>query len=229
MASRISKDGLWRVTYGEPNGYTRDELIARQPEKFRAMLPGNPTPDKYTLANISPYKVHQRLAESMRVGRFLLAADAAHICNPMGGLGLTGGIVDIGGLYDCLLGIHEGKAGEEILSTYSDVRRAKYLEFVDPISTANLLRLFKADPETVMETDEFFKMCKKAETDLKFSKEMQNVSFIIPRLDMKQPLMVHLVHEYYQLRFYRALYRRAEIQGYTLDIEWCQFFELADM
>lgn len=177
MASRISNDGLWRVTYGEPSGYTRDELIARQPEKFRAMLPGNPTPAQYTLANISPYKVHQRLAESMRVGRFVLAADAAHICNPMGGLGLTGGIVDVGGLYDCLVGIYEGKAGEEILSTYSDVRRAKYNDVVDPISSENLVRLFKADPETVLETDEFFKMCKRAETDVEFSKELQNVSF----------------------------------------------------
>lgn len=176
MASRISNDGLWRVTYGESNGFTRDELIARQPEKFRAMLPGNPSPDQYTLANISPYKVHQRLAESMRVGRFLLAADAAHLCNPMGGLGLTGGIVDVGGLYDCLAGIYDGKAGEEILTTYSDVRRAKFTDVVNPLSSANLERLFKADPETVLETDEFFKMCKRAETDVKFSKEMQDVS-----------------------------------------------------
>ncbi|KFY94446.1 hypothetical protein V500_03255 [Pseudogymnoascus sp. VKM F-4518 (FW-2643)] len=172
MASRISKDGLWRVTYGEPNGYTRDELVARQPEKFRVMLPGNPTPEQYTLANISPYKVHQRLAESMRVGRFMLAADAAHICNPMGGLGLTGGIVDVGGLYDCLVGIYEGKAGEEILNTYSDVRRAKYNDVVNPISSENLVRMFKADPDSVLETDEFFKMCKRAETDLEFSKEL---------------------------------------------------------
>ncbi|OBT71371.1 hypothetical protein VF21_09433 [Pseudogymnoascus sp. 05NY08] len=177
MASRISNDGLWRVTYGEPDGYTRDELIARQPEKFRAMLPGNPTTEQYTLANISPYKVHQRLAESMRVGRFLLAADAAHLCNPMGGLGLTGGIVDVGGLYDCLLGIYEGKAGKEILNTYSDVRRAKYNDIVDPISSENLVRVFESDPETVLETDKFFQMCKRAETDLEFSKEFQNASF----------------------------------------------------
>jgi hypothetical protein len=30
------------------------------------------------MVNFSPYKIHQRLAESMRNGRFLLAADAAH-------------------------------------------------------------------------------------------------------------------------------------------------------
>jgi len=83
MAARISNDGLWRVTYGELAGLSREEIIARQPEKFRRILPGNPSPGEYQLVNISPYRVHQRLARSMRVGRFLLAADAAHLCNPL--------------------------------------------------------------------------------------------------------------------------------------------------
>jgi 2-polyprenyl-6-methoxyphenol hydroxylase-like FAD-dependent oxidoreductase len=83
MASRISKDGLWRVTYGEIPGLSREELLARQPAKFEQFLPGSPKPDQYRIASISPYKVHQRLAEKMRVGRFLLAADAAHLCNPL--------------------------------------------------------------------------------------------------------------------------------------------------
>lgn len=83
MAARISNDGLWRVTYGEIPGLSREELLARQPAKFEQFLPGHPKPDGYKIANISPYKVHQRMAEKMRVGRFLLAADAAHLCNPL--------------------------------------------------------------------------------------------------------------------------------------------------
>lgn len=83
MAARISKDGMWRVTYGDTAGLTREELLARQPAKFEKMLPGNPKPDQYRVASISPYKIHQRIAEKMRVGRFLLAADAAHLCNPL--------------------------------------------------------------------------------------------------------------------------------------------------
>ena len=83
MAARISKDGLWRITYGDKPGLTREELIERQPMRFREFLPGNPGPDQYKVINISPYKVHQRLAPKMRVGRFLLAADAAHLCNPL--------------------------------------------------------------------------------------------------------------------------------------------------
>jgi 3-(3-hydroxy-phenyl)propionate hydroxylase len=35
---------------------------------------------------------HQRVAETFRKGRVLLAGDAAHVNNPIGGMGLNGGI-----------------------------------------------------------------------------------------------------------------------------------------
>lgn len=83
MAARITKDGMWRVTYGEESGLSRGQLLERQPAKFEKMLPGHPKPDQYRVVNISPYRIHQRMAEKMRVGRFLLAADAAHLVNPL--------------------------------------------------------------------------------------------------------------------------------------------------
>lgn len=165
MAARISNDGLWRVTYGELPGLSFDELKARQPEKFKAFLPGHPDPDAYEIVNFSPYKVHQRLAKQMRVGRFLLAADAAHLCNPFGGLGLTGGIVDVGGLFDCLVGIYTGKADDSILDVYDSVRRSKYEDFINPVSSYNIRLLFEQDPETALLDNQFLKECKKAETD----------------------------------------------------------------
>ncbi|KAJ2901601.1 uncharacterized protein MKZ38_001621 [Zalerion maritima] len=165
MAAKITSAGMWRVTYGEIPGLTNEELMARQPGKYKAMLPGHPDPDQYKMVNISPYKVHQRLAEKMRVGRFLLAADAAHLCNPFGGLGLTGGIVDVGGLYECLIGMFSNKADASILDVYSDARRKKYQEVVNPISSANLLRMFSVHPDKVLDSDEFLQACKRAETD----------------------------------------------------------------
>jgi len=78
MAAKITSDGLYRVTYGELPGLTNEELRQRQPEKFRTMLPGHPGPEEYKIVNFSPYRIHQRVAPSMRVGRFCLAADAAH-------------------------------------------------------------------------------------------------------------------------------------------------------
>lgn len=76
--------------------------------------------------SISPYKVHQRRANQFRKGRFVLAGDAAHICNPFGGLGLTGGIVDAGNLSDALIGVIQGLADESILDKYSEVRVKKF-------------------------------------------------------------------------------------------------------
>lgn len=83
MVARIQSDGLCRITYGEVGGLTREQLLERQPAKFAAFLPGNPTPDQYKIVNFAPYRVHQRCVEKMKVGRFLLAADAAHLCNPL--------------------------------------------------------------------------------------------------------------------------------------------------
>lgn len=78
MAAIIQEDGLWRVTYGETPGLTHEQLRERQPWKFETILPGHPKPDEYKIVNFAPYKMHQRLADTMRVGRFMLAADAAH-------------------------------------------------------------------------------------------------------------------------------------------------------
>jgi 2-polyprenyl-6-methoxyphenol hydroxylase-like FAD-dependent oxidoreductase len=87
------------------------------------------------------------------------------VCNPFGGLGLTGGLVDVGGLYDCLYGVYTEQASPSILTKYSEIRRQKYLEIVDPLSSANIRRLFDQDPETAHENDEFFKLCRAAATN----------------------------------------------------------------
>jgi hypothetical protein len=189
MAARIGTDGLWRVTYGELPGLSSEQLKERQPMKFEQMLPGHPKPDQYNIVNFSPYRVHQRIVPRMRVGRILLAADAAHrkfgscsslnmilmrtpVCNPFGGMGLTSGIVDIGGLYDCLAGVYHGKANPEIiLEKYHQVRSQKFQEIIDPISSQNLVRLFGQDPDKAGESDDFLVLCKAAEANEKVQEQ----------------------------------------------------------
>ncbi|KAK0648328.1 hypothetical protein B0T16DRAFT_408029 [Cercophora newfieldiana] len=188
MVAKIQADGLYRVTYGEQSGLTYDELKARQPEKFRAFLPGNPTPDQYKLVNFSPYKVHQRCVK-MREGRFLLAADAAHLCNPWGGLGLTGGIADVGSLYDSFVGIHTGRVdADEILSKYDEVRRGIWRDIINPMSIDNMSRLFKYDgPEEAIEKDPFLKMMVEREVARKEGKVLEDLPGPPPlRHDMTQ-------------------------------------------
>lgn len=94
-------------------------------------------------------------------------------------MGLTGGIVDVGGLYDCLLGIYTDQADESILDKYSEIRREKYEQIVNPISSQNLVRLFETDPDTALEKDEFLKLLIKAEKDEEFSKQFQQGAMVL--------------------------------------------------
>ncbi|KXJ87814.1 putative monooxygenase [Microdochium bolleyi] len=172
MAAKIAADGLWRVTYGDVPNLTKAEYEQRLPMRYKEILPGSPEPTQYKVINVGPYKMHQRIAEKMRVGRVLLAGDAAHLCNPFGGLGLTGGIADIGGLYDCLRGIHLKVADESILDKYDEKRREKYSTLIDPMSTSNFKRLWEKSPEETIATDPFFEVARKAEQDKEFSRTL---------------------------------------------------------
>ncbi|KAK8113488.1 FAD binding domain-containing protein [Apiospora sp. TS-2023a] len=174
MVAKITRDGLYRVTYGEAGGLTLDQIKERQPMKFKTILPGHPEPSDYKLVSLAPYKMHQRCAPSFRVGRVLLAADAAHLCNPWGGMGITGGFVDAGGLADCLMGMWDGVADESILDLYSEKRRDKWVNLIDPASQDNFRRVSDPDPDTLLERDAVMKACKAAES----SEEMQRQAFM---------------------------------------------------
>lgn len=104
---------------------------------------------------MNQFKIHNRCVKTMRVGRVLLAADAAHLCNPYDGYGAMTGIPDVGALADCLIGYYDGRAQEEILDLYAKIRREKFLNFVDHRSIKNMKRLNSLDPERSLEDDNF--------------------------------------------------------------------------
>src|SRR5579859_1684163 len=113
---------MYRVSYGEDASLTYEEARANLQNKFDAIFPG-PKPVKYDLKMFSPYKLHQRQASKFKVGRVILAGDAAHACNPFGGMGLTGGLCDAGGLSDCLIGVLRKGCDEELLEKYATIRK----------------------------------------------------------------------------------------------------------
>lgn len=71
----------------------------------------------------SVFRIHRRLAERYRQGRFLLAGDAAHIHSPLGGQGMNTGIGDAENLAWKLALVARHRAGPELLDTYQDERR----------------------------------------------------------------------------------------------------------
>ena len=64
---------------------------ARLEERLQAVV-ASPTP--YEVVHKTRYRVHERVAEHFACGRIMLAGDAAHLNNPLGGMGMNGGIHD---------------------------------------------------------------------------------------------------------------------------------------
>jgi len=123
---KITREGLWRCTYMEDASLPEATYVERIPAAYRHLLPGE---GGYELVQSSPYKMHQRCAETFRKGRVLLAGDAAHVTNPTGGFGLTTGLFDAYSLWPTLAAVILDEYTEphrpfKILyaSVYADVR-----------------------------------------------------------------------------------------------------------
>jgi 2-polyprenyl-6-methoxyphenol hydroxylase-like FAD-dependent oxidoreductase len=140
LIAKRGKNGLWRVTYGDKGGLTDDEYLTRRQVAFKKLLPGHPDPHEYRIEATNQFRIHNRCVEKMRVGRILLAADAAHVCNPFGGYGCMTAVLDIGALADGLSGIYERRADDTILDLYAEIRREKFLKYVDARSMKNMDR-----------------------------------------------------------------------------------------
>jgi hypothetical protein len=170
------------VTYCDNHpDLTDDEYLAGQAEAFRRLLPGAPEPGEYTIQVTDQYRLHNRCVSSMRKGRILLAADAAHVCNPFGGYGCMSAVLDVGGLADCLIGLHQGLCDDSILDKWAEIRREKFLKFVDRRSRKNMERLRGKDPEATVKSDEFLKILRSMEGDDEATKKFLLVSHIPPR------------------------------------------------
>jgi 3-(3-hydroxy-phenyl)propionate hydroxylase len=98
----------------------------------------------YTVTHRTLYPVHQRIAARYRKGRVFLAGDAAHLNNPLGGMGMNGGIHDAFALADLL--VRRIRDGKDELDAYERGRRPVALEYVNNISSANKRNLEANDP-----------------------------------------------------------------------------------
>jgi 3-(3-hydroxy-phenyl)propionate hydroxylase len=92
-------EGLWRAIF--PVISDEDKEAALSPDPIEARLQKFfPKTGRYQIEYVNIYDVHQRVAATFRKGRVLLAGDAAHVNNPIGGMGMNGGIHDAINLAD---------------------------------------------------------------------------------------------------------------------------------
>jgi 3-(3-hydroxy-phenyl)propionate hydroxylase len=90
--------------------------------------------------------VHQRVAATYRAGRALLAGDAAHVNNPLGGMGMNFGIHDAVSLADKLSRVLNGES-EDLLDLYDRQRRYVANAFLQAMTIQNKRVLEEKDPQ----------------------------------------------------------------------------------
>jgi 3-(3-hydroxy-phenyl)propionate hydroxylase len=106
-----------------------------------------PKAGPYPVVHRNLYNVHQRVAATFNLGRAFLAGDAAHVNNPIGGLGLNCGIHDAVELANLLGPVLRNEAATETLAHYDARRRPINVEYVQQQTIANKKRLEERDPD----------------------------------------------------------------------------------
>ncbi len=136
--------GRWRAVFPTRADETDEEALSDAAAASR--LQGiHPLERPYQLVHRNLYAVHQRVAETFRVGRVLLAGDAAHVNNPIGGLGLNFGIHDAIDAVDSLSAVALKGADDAVLDGYANRRRSLNVKFVQEQTIANKKRLEEKD------------------------------------------------------------------------------------
>ncbi len=134
----------WRVLF--PTSLDEDREKALSDEMVQARLRTVCDPGvEFDVIHRTHYGVHQRVATRYREGNILLAGDSAHINNPLGGMGMNGGIQDAFNLAEKLAVIWRGEADDSLLDLYEEQRRAMAIGFVQESTIRNREMLKETD------------------------------------------------------------------------------------
>jgi hypothetical protein len=140
------RPGLWRIIRLQGADAPGDEQVAAREVEQRIGETLGEGPFETVWA--SRFRIHLRSSPRFRVGRVLLAGDAAHIHSPAGGLGMNAGIQDAHNLAWKLATALGGGDAERLLESYKVERRAVTVEGVSRYADF-LTRTFLQTPPPV--------------------------------------------------------------------------------
>ena len=136
---------LWRVLLPTDPSDTEESMM--DPDRLEARLQAVvPSQEPYEVVHKTAYRVHERVAEKYVHGRIFLAGDAAHLNNPLGGMGMNGGIHDAINLTDKLVQVWNG-APLDLIDRYERQRRKVAIETVQTQALRNRRILNETEPE----------------------------------------------------------------------------------
>ncbi len=138
--------GIWRCLFPAKEEESDEYVMSDEwiQARFDECLPSD---KPYQIVHRNMYSVHQRVAGKFNQGRFVLAGDAAHVNNPVGGMGMNSGLQDGLNLADKLTQILlHGADATALLDRYDRQRRLTAIEYVQAQSIANKKTLEEKDP-----------------------------------------------------------------------------------
>jgi 3-(3-hydroxy-phenyl)propionate hydroxylase len=136
--------GLWRIVFPTDPEAEEAALLDRVAARGRvqALIPQQ---GDFEVVHTNLYAVHQRVASTFRKGRVLLAGDAAHVNNPLGGMGMNFGVHDAILAAGRIAAVLDGGA-EDLLDRYDRQRRHVAEAFLQAMTIANKKTLEEKDP-----------------------------------------------------------------------------------
>jgi 3-(3-hydroxy-phenyl)propionate hydroxylase len=136
--------GIWRGVFPVPETETDEEALSMASLQHRLQGIHEKGGD-YDIPYYALYAVHQRVAETFNNGRVLLAGDSAHVNNPIGGMGMNGGIHDAINLAEKLADVWFGRTGASVLDRYTRQRRKAQVDYVQAQTIQNKKSLEEKD------------------------------------------------------------------------------------
>jgi 3-(3-hydroxy-phenyl)propionate hydroxylase len=137
--------GIWRGVFPVSSKETDEEALSMAGIQRRLQGIYQKSGD-YEVPYYGLYAVHQRVAATFNKGRILLAGDCAHVNNPIGGMGLNGGVHDAVNLAEKLSDVWFGRADEDVLDRYTRQRRKAQVDYVQAQTIQNKKHLEEKDP-----------------------------------------------------------------------------------
>ena len=136
--------GRWRAVYNTREDESDEEALSDAAVRARLSRIHVPESQRDYL-HLNLYAVHQRVARGFRKGRVFLCGDAAHVNNPIGGLGLNSGIHEA---WDLAGGLEQAVKHDNasVLDTYESRRRPLNIQYVQEQTIANKKRLEEKEP-----------------------------------------------------------------------------------
>jgi 3-(3-hydroxy-phenyl)propionate hydroxylase/6-hydroxy-3-succinoylpyridine 3-monooxygenase len=139
LIAQIDRSGLWRYLYAENMRLPEAGIAQRMTAVFDAVLPGGADPQVESWA---AHRMHQRVADTFRVGRVLLVGDAAHVTAPTSGFGLVGAFFDVLAATEVVGALARGETEEAALDNYAIDRRRVFTEITTPICVETKMLVF---------------------------------------------------------------------------------------